>query len=116
MHFSFASALVNVPQTSEISANYILSRWRMCIELFGRLFLDDVGAEPHSVLNEIGRFDVKEAKFRRDMEKLRNNHQKDLCIEEVVQTLFLFSVFNSRILEISQEIFLHLALICAFDR
>ncbi|XP_065062827.1 E3 ubiquitin-protein ligase UBR5-like isoform X1 [Rhopilema esculentum] len=74
---------VNVPQTSEISANFILSRWRMCIELFGRLFLDDVGAEPHSVLNEIGRFDVKEAKFRRDMEKLRNNHQKDLCIEEV---------------------------------
>ena len=55
----------------------------MCLELFGRLFLDDVGVEPNSVLNEIGRFDVKEAKFRRDMEKLRNNHQKDLYIEDV---------------------------------
>ena len=59
----------------------------MCLELFGRLFLDDVGAEPHSVLNEIGRFDVKEAKFRRDMEKLRNNHQKDLYIEEVCKII-----------------------------
>ena len=60
----------------------------MCLELFGRLFLDDVGIEPNSVLNEIGRFDVKEAKFRRDMEKLRNNHQKDLYIEEVCGRIF----------------------------
>ena len=75
-------------QTSSISANFILGRWRMCLELFGRLFLDDVGAEPHSVLNELGRFDVKEAKFRREMEKLRNNHQKDLYIEEVMYTFF----------------------------
>lgn len=60
----------------------------MCLELFGRLFLDDVGTEPHSVLNEISRFDVKEAKFRRDMEKLRNNHQKDLYIEEVKKRTF----------------------------
>lgn len=72
-----------VPEMSKVSSNCILGRWRMCLELFGRLFLDDVGIEPNSVLNEIGRFDVKEAKFRRDMEKLRNNHQKDLYIEEV---------------------------------
>ena len=64
----------------------------MCLELFGRLFLDDVGVEPHSVLNEIGRFDVKEAKFRRDMEKLRNNHQKDLYIEEVSDASVRFRV------------------------
>ncbi len=61
----------------------------MCLELFCRLFLDDVGAESHSVLNELGRFDVKEAKFRREMEKLRNSHQKDLCIEEVRMLIFL---------------------------
>ena len=72
-----------MPAASQVSANFILGRWRMCLELFGRLFLDDVGAEPHSVLNELSRFDVKETKFRRDMEKLRNNHQKDLYIEEV---------------------------------
>ena len=55
----------------------------MCLELFGRVFLDDVGTEPSSVLNELGRFDVKEGKFRREMEKLRNSHQKDLYIEGV---------------------------------
>ena len=55
----------------------------MCLELFGRVFLDDVGSEPKSVLNELGRFDVKEAKFKREMERLRNGHQKDLYIEGV---------------------------------
>eukprot|EP00794_Sanderia_malayensis_P011765 gene11765-12982_t len=77
------SGAARIPETGSVSANFVLGRWRMCLELFCRLFLDDVGAEPHSVLNELGRFDVKEAKFRREMEKLRNNHQKDLYIEEV---------------------------------
>lgn len=61
----------------------------MCLELFGRVFIDDVGSEPHSILNEIGRFDVKEAKFKREMEKLRTHHQKDLYLEGVY-LLYLF--------------------------
>merc|ERR1712151_1071215 len=64
-----------------LQPNFYLGRWRMCLELFGRVFLDDVGAEPNSILNELGRFDVKEIKFRREMEKLRNGHQKDLYLE-----------------------------------
>ncbi|XP_066917257.1 E3 ubiquitin-protein ligase UBR5-like isoform X2 [Clytia hemisphaerica] len=63
------------------SPNSYLSRWHMSLELFGRVFMDDVGGEPHSVLNELGRYDVKEAKFKRDMEKLRTTHQKDLYLD-----------------------------------
>ena len=63
------------------SANSLLGRWRLCVELFGRVFLEDVGSEPSSVLNELGRFDVKETKFRREMERLRNSTQRDLTIE-----------------------------------
>ena len=66
-----------------MAPNVYLARWHMCLELFGRVFLDDVGTEPNSVLNELGRFDVKEVKFRREMEKLRNGHQKDLYLEGV---------------------------------
>ena len=51
------------------------------MELFGRVFLEDVGSEPSSVLNELGRFDVKETKFRREMERLRNSTQRDLTLE-----------------------------------
>jgi len=63
------------------SANSLLGRWRLCVELFGRVFLEDVGSEPSSVLNELGRFDVKESKFRREMERLRNSTQRDLTLE-----------------------------------
>ena len=67
--------------SSATSANTLLGRWRLCVELFGRVFLEDVGAEPNSVLNELGRFDVKEIKFRREMERLRNATQRDMTIE-----------------------------------
>lgn len=76
----------------KLSPNVYLGRWRMCLELFGRVFLDDVGSEPCSVLNELGKFDVKEAKFRREMEKLRNSHQKDLYLE-MVRMGFCFFCF-----------------------
>lgn len=66
-----------------MSPNIYLGRWSMCLELFGRVFLDDVGSENNSILNELGRYDVKESKFKRDMEKLRNGHNKDLYIEGV---------------------------------
>ena len=54
------------------------------MELFGRVFLEDVGSEPSSVLNELGRFDVKESKFRREMERLRNSTQRDLTLEVII--------------------------------
>lgn len=76
---------VTVSPTSFIcnrtSANLILSRWRLCVEMFGQAFLESVGSEPSSVLNELGRFDVKETKFRREMERLRNSTQRDLTLE-----------------------------------
>lgn len=51
------------------------------MELFGRVFLEDVGAEPSSILNELGRFDVKETSFRREMDRLKNTSQRDLSLE-----------------------------------
>lgn len=42
--------------------------------------MEDVALEQGSIVSELGGFPVKEAKFRRDMEKLRNNHQRDLTL------------------------------------
>ena len=67
--------------TGGLPANFLLGRWRLCLELFGRVFLEDVGAEPLSVLNELGRFDVKEVAFRREMDRLKNTSQRDFTLE-----------------------------------
>lgn len=88
-----------------ISHDMLLGRWRLSLELFGRVFMEDVGAEPGSVsacpfvfmkcfshareltihswqiLTELGGFEVKESKFRREMEKLRNLQSRDLALE-----------------------------------
>ncbi|XP_076438030.1 E3 ubiquitin-protein ligase UBR5-like isoform X2 [Babylonia areolata] len=65
-----------------ISHDILLGRWRLALDLFGRVFCDDVGAEPGSIISELGGFPVKESRFRREMEKLRNNsQQRDLSIE-----------------------------------
>jgi len=56
----------------------LLGRWRLTLELFGRIFMDDVGTEPGSIIRELGGFPVKETKFRREMEKLRNLQQRDM--------------------------------------
>ncbi|PSN30861.1 hypothetical protein C0J52_20667 [Blattella germanica] len=48
-----------------------------------RVFMEDVGLEPGSVVSELGGFPVKEAKFRREMEKLRNAQQRDLTLAKV---------------------------------
>lgn len=47
------------------------------------MFTEDVGLEPGSVVAELGGFPVKEVKFRRDMEKLRNSQQRDLTLHKV---------------------------------
>ena len=64
-----------------VSHDILLGRWRLSLELFGRVFCDDVGAEPSSVIGELGGFPVKESKFKREMEKLRNSQQGDLSIK-----------------------------------
>lgn len=71
-----------------VSHDLLLGRWRLSLDLFGRVFMEDVGLEPGSVVSELGGFPVKEAKFRRDMEKLRNNQQRDLTLLKVA-TIFM---------------------------
>lgn len=68
---------------SKISHNILLGRWKLSLDLFGRVFMEDVGLEAGSVVSELGGFPVKEAKFRRDMEKLRNSQQKDITLLKV---------------------------------
>ena len=63
-----------------ISSDLLLGRWRLTLDLFGRVFIDDVGTETGSVIAELGGFPVKEARFRRDMERLRNMQQRDLTL------------------------------------
>lgn len=50
----------------------LLGRWRLTVELFGREFLDDVGAEPGSILTDLVGFPLKENRFRKEMERLRS--------------------------------------------
>ena len=37
----------------------LLGRWRLALDLFGRVFVDDVGLEPGSIISELGGFPVK---------------------------------------------------------
>lgn len=73
-----------------VSHDLLLGRWRLSLDLFGRVFMEDVGLEPGSVVSELGGFPVKEAKFRREMEKLRNGQQRDLTLAKVIITFFFF--------------------------
>ncbi|KAG8192530.1 hypothetical protein JTE90_015165 [Oedothorax gibbosus] len=66
-----------------LSHDMLLGRWRLSLELFGRIFVDDVGAEPGSVITDLGGFPVKEMRFRREMEKLRSSQQRDLTLTKV---------------------------------
>lgn len=66
-----------------VTQDLLLGRWRLTLELFGQVFIDDVGAEPGSIIAQLGGFPVKEAKFRREMEKLRNFQQRDLNLTKV---------------------------------
>jgi E3 ubiquitin-protein ligase EDD1 len=59
----------------------VATRWRLCFELFGRVFLSSVGQENDSILTELGGFELKESLFRRDMEKARNSATRDLSLD-----------------------------------
>lgn len=66
--------------TESPSWNFLLGRWKLTLDLYGRVFMDDVGMEHGSVLSELRGFPVKEMRFRRHMEKLRNGQQRDLLL------------------------------------
>jgi E3 ubiquitin-protein ligase EDD1 len=61
--------------------NELIDRWRLTVDLFGRVFCDDVGLEPASIIRQLGGFQLKEAKFRREMERLRNIANRELLME-----------------------------------
>jgi len=63
------------------SYEYLLARWRFSMELFVKLFLDDVGTESGSIINESSGFSAREQRFRHEMERLKNAHQKDIRFE-----------------------------------
>lgn len=79
-----------------ILSDLLLSRWRQALDLFSRVFMEDVGLEPGSVICELGGFSVKEARFRRNMEKLRNGQQRDLVLTKMERTRtgLLFQTFK----------------------
>ncbi|KAI5715389.1 hypothetical protein M8J77_015250 [Diaphorina citri] len=66
-----------------VSHELLLGRWRLSLDLFGRVFMEDVGLEPGSIVSDLGGFPVKEAKFRREMEKLRNVQNRDLTLSKM---------------------------------
>ena len=63
------------------SRDVLLGRWASSLELFGRVFIEDVGSQPGSLLAEISSFDVREARFKKEMERIRNSQTRDLALE-----------------------------------
>jgi E3 ubiquitin-protein ligase EDD1 len=87
--------------TQSVSHDLLLGRWRLALDLFGRVFMEDVGLEPGSVVSELGGFPVKEAKFRREMEKVRTAQQRDLVLNKMERNrgnliLMTFKEFNTQ--------------------
>lgn len=58
-----------------------MSRWKVSLNIFGKLFSDDIGQEPGSSLAQFISFSVKAARFRKEMEKIRNSQGKDIVLE-----------------------------------
>ncbi|KAF0288877.1 E3 ubiquitin-protein ligase hyd [Amphibalanus amphitrite] len=67
----------------DVSQDMLLGRWHLLLDLFARVFIDDVGLEQGSVISELGGFPVKESKFRREMEKLRTSQQRDIVFNKM---------------------------------
>ncbi|CAF1403794.1 unnamed protein product [Rotaria sordida] len=74
------------------------TRWRFSIELFVKLFLDDVSNELGSIINESSGFSAREQRFRHDMERLKNAHQKDIRFEAMERDRILLIQKTFRIL------------------
>jgi hypothetical protein len=81
------------------SYEYLLARWRFSMEIFVKLFLDDVGCETGSIINESSGFSAREQRFRHEMERLKNAHQKDIRFEAVKQLSSpIVNMFSSKYL------------------
>ena len=77
-----------------LSPDILLGRWRLTLDIFGRVFCNDVGLEPGSVISELGGFPVKESQFRHEMEKFRNSQQRDLTLEVTqIRIAYLIVIF-----------------------
>uniref|UniRef100_H2Y8X1 HECT domain-containing protein n=1 Tax=Ciona savignyi TaxID=51511 RepID=H2Y8X1_CIOSA len=61
-----------------VFSDVVLQRSRLTLELFSKVFLEDVGTEHKSILHELGGFEVRESNFRKLMEKLRAGQSIDL--------------------------------------
>lgn len=59
----------------------VLTRWCRSLEAFSQAFAEDVGSEHRSYMLELARFPDKEARFRKEMERLRNATRRDLTLE-----------------------------------
>lgn len=75
----------------------VLTRWCRSLEAFGRAFTADVGAEPRSYMLELAPFTVKEARFRKEMERLRNTARRDVTIEVSSTSMLLLFGFYDRL-------------------
>ncbi len=65
IHLGFASSWADRDVLSGgIRPADLLSRWHLTLEMFGRLFAEEVGAEPRSTILELGGFPVKESRFK----------------------------------------------------
>lgn len=76
--YSVESTFNQITDSTPPTWDLLLSRWKLSLDLFGRVFMEDVGLEPGSIVYELRGFPVKEVRFRRHMEKLRNAQQRDL--------------------------------------
>ena len=54
-----ATALLCGGVGASVPHDILLGRWRLALDLFGRVFVDDVGLEPGSIISELGGFPVK---------------------------------------------------------
>ena len=67
--------------STNVPTNEFFDRWRVTLDVFGRVYCDDIGLESGSIIRQLGGFQIKEARFRREMEKYRNLANKELTIE-----------------------------------
>ena len=58
---------------TKVEPDALLSRWRKTVELFARVFMDDVGSEEESVLRQLASFSLRQSKFQKEMDDLRHN-------------------------------------------
>ena len=66
----------------KIGPDGLLNRWRKSVELFARVFMDDVGSEEGSILRQLASFTLRQQKFQKQMEALRQTQkQSELKIE-----------------------------------